>query len=87
MTGRAKRALEVLRAGGFFRRALERGWHGEKFAVRLYSSAGRRVEGVGHAAHRELADAGMLTTRPCPRSSTWPTEWVLWEFTDLGAGI
>lgn len=80
MTPRAEKALEVLRNGGYFRRALEtqsRG--GEKFAYRLRDKTGAIVKGIGFATYNELDKAGMLSYRPCARSSVWPTEWVLRE--------
>jgi hypothetical protein len=75
-SARARKALTVLQAGGFFRRALESGWQGEKFATRLYDAQRRVVAGVGPAAQAELEAAGLLVTRECARSSVWPTEWV-----------
>ncbi len=78
LSGRAAQAVEVLRAGGCFRYALERAWQGgEKFKMRLRAPGGAIVKGVGYAAKRELEEAGMLASRYCAPSSVWPQEWIL----------
>ena len=79
LSARARRALAVLRAGGFFRHALETNSYTrrEQFQTRLYGSDRKIVRGVGIKTRFELEDAGLLTTRPCPSSSTWPTEYVV----------
>lgn len=52
---RAERALEVLKAGGYFRYALERGWHGgEKFRWHLHAKGGAVIKGHGHKTAHEL---------------------------------
>ena len=75
-TTRETVALEVLRAGGFFRYALERGYHGgEKFKMHLHAANRSVVKGIGHATKRALESA--LVRRPVAVSSAWPQEWVL----------
>lgn len=77
MSPRAINAIEVLLAGGYFRKALEAsrpGW-GEKFKTHLYDSQGRRVRGIGQSTKDELDGAGFLVRRTCAPSSTWPEEW------------
>jgi hypothetical protein len=79
MTNRAIKAIEVMLAGGYFRKALEAsrpGW-GEKFKTHLYDASGRKVHGIGGTTKNELADAGMLVRRECASSSTWPEEWAI----------
>ncbi len=77
MGKRETKAAEVLAAGGYFRKALERTYMGEKFCTRLYTAGGAVVPGVGFATHMALLEAGKLRMRPCEKSSVWPTEWVL----------
>jgi hypothetical protein len=78
MKARATKALEVLKAGGYFRCALETGYHGgEKFHYRLRNAAGGVVKGYGFATYLELSKAGLLRHRPVVKSSTWPSEWDL----------
>jgi hypothetical protein len=75
---RAQQALEVLKAGGYFRYALERAYHGgEKFKMRLRDANGHIVQGIGYQTKRELEPK--LVSRPCASSSTWPQEWQLAE--------
>ncbi len=84
LSKRAERALEVLRAGGFFRNALETAYRGEKFRTRLYPAGAvpwrhKAIPGIGAAALRELEAAGLVRRRPCAQGSTWPTEWEIAE--------
>jgi hypothetical protein len=77
MDGRAKKALAVLEAGGYFRKALETQWRGgEKFAMRLRNANGHVVAGYGFKTFYALEDAGLLQQRDCAPSSVWPSEWV-----------
>ena len=76
MVNRTQQAIEVLSAGGFFRKALETQYRGgEKFAYRLHDATGAIIKGVGFVTFTELES--QLMTRDCARSSVWPTEWVL----------
>jgi hypothetical protein len=78
MATREAKAIEVLKAGGCFRYALERNFRGhEKFVMRLRTAGGAVVKGIGYATQRAFLEAGMLVRRECARSSTWPQEWVL----------
>ena len=78
MKARTLKALEVLKAGVYFRDQLETQFRGgEKFAVRLRSAEGKVVPGFGYATRAELMEAGMLEWRESARSSVWPTEHVL----------
>ncbi len=78
MTKREAMAVEVLRAGGYFRKALERSWQGgEKFVTRLRTANGQVVKGVGASTRIAMEKAGMLVRRECARSSVWPEEWSL----------
>jgi hypothetical protein len=82
LSGRAAKALEVLRAGGKFRYALESGYGGrEQFKMRLLGANLRRVPGVGYAAKVELEQAGLIAYQHPhdARSSAWPQEWVAKE--------
>lgn len=77
---REQRAIEVLKAGGYFRRALETQFYPvrrEQFVMRLYDASGRVVKGFGFETHRRLADVGALERRDCHVGSTWPSEWRL----------
>ncbi len=78
LSKRALKAQAVLKAGGYFRNQLERTYHGgEQFTTRLRDHLGQVVPGYGFKTHLELEKAGVLRTRDCPRSTVWPTEWVL----------
>ena len=80
MKTRTVKAIEVLKAGGYFREQLETQYRGgEKFTVRLRDAAGKVVAGFGYATRAELIAAGLIISRACARSSLWPTEHVLWE--------
>ncbi len=83
MTKRTQLALDTLNAGGYFRKALETGYRGcEQFKMRLRDHNGRIVKGVSFKTFYELQDMGLLTSRPCLSSSTWPSEFELianWE--------
>lgn len=78
LSARAEKALEVLKAGGYFREALERAFRGgEKFVVRLRAKNGAVVPGFGYACRAELEKAGLIEWRECARSSCWPREHAL----------
>jgi hypothetical protein len=78
MSRRNEKAIEVLENGGFFRKALERNYHGgETFVTRLYTADRQVVKGIGTVTRIELEEAGLLERRPCVRSSVWPEEWTL----------
>jgi hypothetical protein len=80
LSSRAQKALEVLKAGGKFRKALETQFKGgEKFAMRLRDAQGQIVKGVGFQTFYELVDAGTLSFQRAHDSvsSAWPQEWVL----------
>ena len=76
----ALRALQVLQAGGKFRKQLESGFRGrEQFQTRLFAADGFRIGGIGFKTFLELRDANFLISiRPYDsRSSAWPEEWIL----------
>lgn len=83
LTKRAQSAVEILRNGGFFRKALESQYKGgEKFKTRLYAAGSTpwprfAVKGFGYQTWQELLGAGILQSRPCSPSSVWPEEWSL----------
>ena len=69
-------AMEVLKNGGYFRKALERNYHGgETFVTRLRTAGGHIVRGVGFQTFLKLEN--QLQYRECAPSSTWPQEWTL----------
>lgn len=75
MTKTAK-ALETLKAGGYFRKALERSYlGGEKFKTRLYTAGGEVVKGIGEVTFYAMLDAKALRSRECIRSSAYAQEW------------
>jgi recombinational DNA repair protein RecT len=80
LSKRAAKALEVLEAGGKFRKQLETQYRGgEKFEMRLKNAQGQVVKGIGYQTFCELVDARKLTyVHPHDAvSSVWPQEWVL----------
>lgn len=78
LSKRAEKAWGILDDGGFFRHALEMNRYTgrEQFQTRLYDNNRQIVKGIGIKTRFELEDAGLLQTRECPKSSTWPTEYV-----------
>ena len=75
---REELALYTLKAGGYFRKALESGWQGrEQFVMHLRDANGRVVKGVGYATWSKFNDMLVLKLRPAVLGSTWPTEWNL----------
>ena len=78
MSPRTQKAIEVLKQGGCFRRALETQYRGnEQFEYRLRDKSGQVVKGFGFATFHELETSGMLPYRACPSSTVYPTEYVL----------
>lgn len=70
------KALETLKTGGYFRKALESSYKGgEKFATRLYTMSGEVVKGIGAVTFYNLLDAGNLKARECVSSSAYAQEW------------
>lgn len=62
MNKRTAAALETLRNGGYFYKALERNYNGHmKFVTRLRTSTGAVVKGVGVVTRDDLALQGLLT--------------------------
>ena len=77
LSKRARACETLMRKGAYWRRALERSYHGgEQFKYRL-TLAGRIVPSFGFKTWAELEDAGKLKHKDCLSSSTWPTEWAL----------
>lgn len=80
LSARGMRAHAVLQSGGYFRKQLESQYRGgEKFETRLRDASGQVVPGIGYKTWAELSDAGLLASRPVPRSTVWPSEWGLRE--------
>lgn len=77
MDKRTETAIEVLKAGGYFRNALEWTWRREQFKTRLRTADGQIVKGVGEATRHALEVAGKLQRRECAKSSTYGQEWIL----------
>lgn len=78
LSKKARTAVEMMKAGAYWRKALETGWRGrEMFETRLRFAGTGVVRGFGFKTWAELEAASLLTTRECAKSSTWPTEWVL----------
>ena len=74
---KARQVVEVCKAGGFARYALETQWRGgEKFETRVFDSQRQRVAGLGYKAVHDAIALGFLESRPVPRGSTWAQEWV-----------
>ena len=74
LRGRALRAAEIVRAGGWFETKLERNYHGrDQFHTRLYNADGTCAKGFGFAAHNECKVAGILRNRQMWRTSAWAT--------------
>lgn len=84
LSNRAIQALEVLRAGGKFRKALETQRfpvRREVFETRLLDSSGRVVAGVGVKTRMEMEEHGLIRYQHPhdARSSAWPEEWIINE--------
>ncbi|HWQ39162.1 MAG TPA: strawberry notch C-terminal domain-containing protein, partial [Burkholderiales bacterium] len=77
-SAKARKALAVLRDGGYFRKQLERVFGGrEQFVTRLRDKNGTVVPGIGPKTFFELQK--LLRRRDVPSGSTFPEEWVLSE--------
>jgi len=77
LRGRALRAAEIVRAGGYFEERLERNYHGvSQFRTRLYNADGVCVAGFGYAAARDCSKAGILRNRAMWRTSVWASRQV-----------
>jgi hypothetical protein len=77
MSKRNEKAIEVLKAGGFFRKMLERSYMGgEKFVTRLIAADRSVVKGVGASTFRALKD-GLRRDRDCHYGSACEERWVL----------
>ena len=76
---KAKRALEVLQAGGFFRKQLHTQYRGgEKFETHLHNAGHGLESGIGYKTFKELEHAGLLQrSTDIPRSTVWREEWTL----------
>lgn len=78
ITKRERRAIEILREGGYFRRQLERAYGGrEQFVYRLHDASGTVVPGFGFSTQNRLHQVGALRSRSVPVSTVWPAEWEL----------
>lgn len=82
MNHRMVKAISVLRAGGYFRTALEtvkisKYMSREQFVTHLYDADRNKVPGVGFKTKLELEKRGALHWRECAPSSVWPTEMVI----------
>lgn len=76
MNKRTQTAIEVLKAGGYFRKQLETKFNGrEQFVYRLRDARGQVVKGIGFKTFCELE--ATLIRKECERSSVWPQEWEL----------
>ena len=66
MTGRATKALETLRGGGFVRYRLERNAYlgYAQFKATLLTAGGYTVPGFGFKTFNEIKEAGLLTGGP-----------------------
>ena len=77
---RATAAVEILKAGGYWRKALESSFiGGEKFETRLRYANGGIVSGFGFKTFTEMESAGMLQSREVPKSTVYAQEWALRE--------
>lgn len=77
LDARSRRVVEVCKAGGFVRYALESGRGGrEQFRARVFDASRRVVPGLGYRAAHDAIALGHLESRPVPRSSCWAQEWV-----------
>lgn len=81
LSARAQKALDVLRAGGKIRKALETDPYTrrEQFQIRLIDCNGKRVPGFGFKTFYELEDNRAIQYHhPYDSvSSVWPQEWIL----------
>lgn len=78
LSAKALQVVEICKAGGYVRYALENVWGGrEQFVTRVYDAAGFVVKGLGYKAAHDAIAKGLLKSRPCPKSTLWPQEWVI----------
>ena len=78
LNARAKRVIEVCKAGGFVKYALEKTFGGgEKFVTRVYDASYAIVPGLGYRAAYDAIAVGALKSRPTFKSSAWASEYVI----------
>ena len=74
---RAQRVLDVCKAGGKVRYALESSYRGgEKFQTRVYDASGFVVPGLGYKSAAACIARGLLKSSPCSSSSAYASEYV-----------
>ncbi len=79
LSKRAVACVSLMKEGAYWRHALESSYRGgEKFHHRL-KLKGFVVSGFGSKTFFELEKAGLLKWMECPKSSTWPSEYILSE--------
>ena len=77
---REKKALDVLKNGGYFRSELENNYFGvEVFKYHLFTKEGETVKGVGIKTFLHFQEKKLLKRKECVLYSTFPSEWELWE--------
>ncbi len=77
LTAKVQAVIDVCRAGGRVRYALENVWGGrEQFTTRVLAADGSVVKGLGYRAAHDAIALGYLVSRPVPRSTVWAQEWV-----------
>jgi hypothetical protein len=78
ISARARKALEILKAGGYFRTQLETKYYPvrrEQFVTRLRYENGSIASGFGFQTYQELLP--QLQRRDCVVTSVWPEEYKL----------
>lgn len=72
LTARENEAFEILKAGGYFRYALETVYGGrEQFQMRLRNAQHQVIKGFGYAAMRKFEKMGLLGITQFEQSSVW----------------
>jgi len=73
LSARAKKAVAVLKAGGYFSYRLETDSYTrrEQFQTRLIDNTGAIVKGFGFKVHQELLNLGRLRTVATYKTSRW----------------
>lgn len=75
---RAQRVLDVCKAGGRIRYALESGYRGrEQFQFRVLDANRQVVKGLGYKAAQACIVRGLVKSAECAKSSAYPSEWVI----------
>ena len=76
LSKKALQVIEICKAGGFVRYALERNVFGkEQFVTRVYGADGKVIKGLAYKSAYQAIAKGILKSRDCVKSTAYAQEW------------